>query len=355
MKKYIVSFVTFTVMTSMLGFGQKIKYLSNQQIYKIMEESKVHYNILSMDHLPDSLKGKSFDAILFPRMAAPISYPTLKKTDSGFTVIESRFNEDAVSFFEKAEKYYGEKNYDAAIEQYNSAIKADSTMYLAHLYLGDCYLNTEKTEEALKCYQNANRINPYDYRTSFFQATALGKLGRFEEVTEKYRDALVVKPRHNNIMLVAGKMSSLLKISVTDDAFIPKSLALKGPDSIYAYFSVDESSAWLAYALAKSVWLGEEKIDGLKEADSKAYWGTTEEKQAIIALLDAYDGTKVNEDFKQDSYLEKLRLIVADGLLDAFILYEIGSKIDPNLILRMPADVKEEVRKYISKYVLVRQ
>lgn len=337
-----------------MSYSQTTKYLSMSEIFKIMNDSKVSYNILSADQLPDTLKNRKFSEIFFPQM---ISYPAYPKVvvneDKSILVTEWQFDKEANQIMEEGEKYFGEKDYNHAMEKYSQAFNMDSTLYTAQLYIGDCYLNLGLFQEALESYKKANSINPNDYRTLFFQSTAYNQLGMFDQATEKYREALVLKPRHKNILMAANAYGMILGITVKDMTFEPKSLTFKKDGKINIYTPENDNMSWLGYSFVKALWLGEDQIPGLKEEGNTSYWSTTIEKQAVLLLLDGYEKSREQADFKQNEYIEDLLKITKEGLLNEFIIYEIGSKIDPTLTLRLPESTRESIKKYITNYVLV--
>jgi len=55
-----------------------------------------------------------------------------------------------------------------------------------------------------------------------------------------------------------------------------------------------------------------------------------------------------------DPALTRLRSIAVDAeLLDAFIVYEFAARIDPNAVLRQPAEARARVGRYVADYVLI--
>lgn len=349
----------FALITMLFAFYQNVtaqsdKYLSNAQIFTIMNDSKVTYNVASISELDDSLKNSNFSVLMFPQLTPLIKFPLVKKSEDGKSTLSSfEFQEKAWTLLNKGEEYYGKGDYINAKEFYLKAIENDPSFYLAALYLGDCYLQEKEYSTALSYYQKANAINPNDYSTWYFQSTAYRNLGDYKKALDCYREALLNKPRHQNIMKALNGSQERLGITVNNSEFVPKSLVIKKGDDVFIYFAEEGGTEWLAYANAKAIWLGEKTIPGLKESNVQSMWSSTEEKQALISLLDGYYSSKENDKRKNDDYLEKLYKITQDGLLDSFIIYEIGSRLNPNITLNLPDEIREDIRKYIRLYVVV--
>jgi len=334
--------------------AQSMKYLSNAQIFQIMNDSKVSYNVLSISEMDDSLKKLPNSSIMFPQYTPLIKLPLVKADDDGKLTLSSfEFKEEAWTFLNKGEEYFGKGDFINAKEFYSKALENDTSFYLAALYLGDCYLHEKDYKTALSYYQKANTINPNDYSTWYFQSTAYRNLGENEKAFDCYIEGLLNKPRHQNIMKALNGFKEKLGLTIDNNEFEPKSLAIKNGENVNIYFSEGGGSEWLAYSNAKAIWLGETTIPGLKESGAKSLWSTTEEKQAIISLLDAYYSAKESDKTKNDEYLEKLYKITQDGFLDSFIIYEIGSKVNPNITLVLPKAARDDIRKYIRKYVVI--
>lgn len=64
-----------------------------------------------------------------------------------------------------------------------------------------------------------------------------------------------------------------------------------------------------------------------------------------VSRRDEKEGTR-------DDRLDRLEAVAKEGLLDAMVLYEFGSRVDPMVMLRVPSVSRDEVGKYVEKFVL---
>jgi len=71
-------------------------------------------------------------------------------------------------------------------------------------------------------------------------------------------------------------------------------------------------------------------------------------------LIGNYLSLKKDNNVEQNEYLDRLAAIVKSDYIDGFILYEILSHLNSDVVLLMPQTVRDEVRSYINKYVIVR-
>ena len=220
------------------------------------------------------------------------------------------------------------------------------------MYIGDCYLNEGDFDKAIENYKNAVKINPDDYRCHFFQATALFKQQKVDEALEQYAEALTLKPNHKNIENVLTMLQPVFNFKFNKLDFEPKALTLKKEDGVNIYLPDDVNAGWVGYAASKAVWLGEESIPNLKESGSSTNWSLTSERQAIYSLLSAYSNDVEKNPSNKSAELDQLLQITNEGHLSEYILYVIGSKMDPHITLRIDPKFRSNLKEFILKYII---
>ena len=73
----------------------------------------------------------------------------------------------------------------------------------------------------------------------------------------------------------------------------------------------------------------------------------------MLNLVTVYESLKQTEKIKPDPRLDLLLKIVDTGDLSCFIAYEIASRINPNFTLTVSEDIRQSLREFIAKYVVV--
>ena len=68
--------------------------------------------------------------------------------------------------------------------------------------------------------------------------------------------------------------------------------------------------------------------------------------------LSTYQDAVGEKEIPADAMLERLGRIIHDGYIDEFIFYEMGSRVDPHLTLRLGAESQERLAKYLRTYVV---
>jgi tetratricopeptide (TPR) repeat protein len=86
--------------------------------------------------------------------------------------------------------YWSEKDYVNERKSYQKALELDRVHLSAHVYLGHNYLDGGQAREALKHYDTALGIEPYQPEALYHRAAALGKLGDKQEETKAWKTYL---------------------------------------------------------------------------------------------------------------------------------------------------------------------
>ena len=79
-----------------------------------------------------------------------------------------------------------------------------------------------------------------------------------------------------------------------------------------------------------------------------------EERECLVNLLSVYVAHRGEKDAVDDDRLNRLEAIAKDHLLDALIIYELASRVSPQVVLTLSDEERSRVRTYVEKYVLTR-
>ena len=320
----------------------KPQYRSVTEIMKITEASEVSYELKPVDTLKD--RPDNLLEILFPPMGDV--EPFMPWVENG-ELSKYPISEGDLQGLMEAETHFREKDYEKAALVYKEVLGKWPKCMLAMVNLGDCYLFDGKPRKALKHYKQAIEINPYDYRNHFYAANALIAMDKNDKALDHYVKALTLCPRRETVLTVLEKHAKRLGIMIYRDPFNPPVAARREGEAVAVYLDVKTpaSAAWIAYAINKAAWIGEEETD---------IWSTHQEFECLANLLSAYNVVKAEDPAIRDHQLEWLLEVSADsGMLRGFIFYELASRFNPMAMLLMPQEVHDNVEAYIRKYVLV--
>lgn len=332
------------------------QYLTPPEVVKIIEESETLYKIdTSLDGLAGVNRENTIDT-LFPLSTRRFDCPWVVCRDDGaFEVTTFPFDPEATKALEKAEEHFVRKQYGQAVPYYLEAILLDPDFYLAYAHLGDCYFMTGQFNIARGYFDKAIECNPYDHRTFLYRADTLLNLGKPQDALADYIHSLSIYPRYPVAMAVLWRRRAELGIAVRKDLFRPRVVVRQKDDAVEVHIGEDEEDfkIWLSYGLAKAMWAGEP--DHRKEmlGQVEHHWSSVEEEECLLNLIVGYETFRDGGQIEADENLDRLIKILEDGYLDAFILYEIASRLNPHITLIQPEEVRERLREFIRKYVIV--
>jgi tetratricopeptide (TPR) repeat protein len=323
-------------------------FLQPPEILKRMESSPTIYRIEKADGLPP---GGAAD-LLWPRAVEPVRYPTVKETNGAARVVPLTVNAVALKLLDAGESAFRAGRYDAAARHYQKAIQADPNCYPCWLRLGDCKMKTGDDKAALADYEKAAALNPWDYSVHFSKGAALLRLGRFKEAREALAWALVLNPRHPATLDKLRAHARELGLGPRPSGLVIRSMARKAGKDVEILFDPSSGAHWLAFAGCKALWIGEPSHRKEMTGSTDHAFSSTEELECFAALLAIYAGERDAGRTKADPGLDRMLRIAEDKLFDVFVLYEITSRVDPQITLRLTKQQRELVRRYVLKYVL---
>ena len=85
-----------------------------------------------------------------------------------------------------------------------------------------------------------------------------------------------------------------------------------------------------------------------------ARWSFREELECLSFFLGNYPALKKTRGFG-DPQTERLQEIAQAGYLSEFVVYEIWSRIDRHIMLKLRPKARERVREYIERFVVVKK
>ena len=346
--------ISLFVLGAGLASAQPAKPLDPAAIIALMNASSVTYTIKSED---DRTLLENAAATLYPQLKDPIAMPKLVQGPNGPYIDEIETSNKAEPLIQEAEAAYYKKEFASARAKYVEAYRIEPLYYPALEFIGDTYFGEHQYDTAIIWYDKAKQANPLDYQPYLYRADALDRLGRADEARQAMIEVLTLRPRYKNALLMAHGMSQRLKMEVHDSNFAPHAYAVKaGGDSSSAsevdvVTSATPSAPWVAYANAKAIWLGEPKHRSALSGNESDGWTMDHERECIANLLAGYAAARANG-APADAELDRIQKIVDDGMLDAFIVYEITSRLYPNITLTLPAKSQAYIRSYVEKYVL---
>jgi tetratricopeptide (TPR) repeat protein len=319
-------------------------FLTPTDILSLLEKSSTHYSVGTGDVGP--LTAYRY----WPEPPKIIEFPKVVQEGDHRRVVEFPLDRDAYRpVATSAETLFQTGHLDDAASIYQKALARSPTLYPALLYLGDVWLQRSKPAEALQLYQRAHAINPDDYRTLFFQATALRALGRFDEASSLLVSALALRPRHKPLLMSLTGAG----FEISPRTFEPRVLVTQDDKGISIRVENEDAVPWLVYGACKAMWLGEPAHSKKLLGAPRSGWTMTEERECLANLAVAYASQRGKPGFVEDPMIDRILRCLDAHRLDMFILYEIASRMDPFVTLQLDDAGRGQVAEYIRDFVAV--
>lgn len=319
-------------------------------ILRRLRESPVELRIAGIETLSDVGRGRLADET-WKQVIQPIEYPRVSRKNGLITLEPWPRPSQIEAPMAKAEDCFQKQKYAEAAVWYRRTLALAPDFYIAHAYLGDTHLFGDVgPREAIAEYDRAIAANPDDYRLYFFRATAHRHLFENEEMLADLRRSLVLKPR-NAILLGALQRAHGTMGRAEPEVFVPRAFVRKEGEALSIYADT-ERPEWLAWAACKALWMvdAEHRQDML--GSPRYGWSTLEELECLGSLMTVYETRRAKGQGPTDDRLDVLHDIIIDGLAPAFVIYELGSRVDPQIVLRLDESFRKMMARYVEKYVL---
>lgn len=329
---------------------QRRPFLVPSQILKRLEASGAAVRIAGIETLQDVARGQLADET-WKELVPAIEYPRVKRKN-GIITVEAWPRPAAVDApMEMAELAFQQRDYEEAAAWYRKTLDVAPDFYIAHAYLGDTHLfGASDPDAAIAEYDQAIAANPDDYRIYFFRANAYLRKQDFKSMLADLRRSLVLKPR-NQILLGALSKAQGLMGRAEAEVLVPRGFVRQEGDVVTVYADIDRPE-WLAWANCKALWLTDAAHRKAVLGTTEHGWSTAEELECLGSLMSVYQSRKVKGIGPSDDRLEMLQQITVDGMATAFVIYELGSRVDPQIVLRLGSKYRAMVTRYVGKYVL---
>jgi len=326
MRKHLIFFALALIAHSV--YSQKIH--SPLEILKILENSKVSYNIMT-------LKEKVAEKDYSEKLNNNNYYRIV--TDSS---IYSMGYKNDNPFFNRAEELF-QASKDSALNLYMLAYDADTTMSLALTYAGQLTDIMGDMIGAMAYYKKAISKNYIDYMAHWFLADDYLLVGDVKNAVNEIVIAQILNRNNPRIKKSMNQIFAKAKIKMEDWYFTPQVRIQEQPNkSIQLEMNLD----WFGYGMAKALWDFEPGYRASMGVDSGQI-STTEYRECLISQVIAQENKKSN--IKKIPQLRVLQEAVKNHFLEEYILYEIILPENPFVAYQLPEKTILSIKDYILK------
>jgi len=348
MKKSLFFFTLLVaVLVADTSRAQYQNMLSFEQMLDLIHHSKVSYTMNKM--ATDSVQSLAI-AALTQRQRRYTNVPRIVMDHGRPTVTNWVWEGLSPEVDAEVQKDFSSKDLRAARAEYKKVLKVSPDCYTAVANLGYCFALEGNSDSAIAYYDKAIQMSKIDYEPYYYKADALYKAKRYEEARQAMIDVLTLRPRYAKALMLLHAMPNL-GVTVNDSLFAPKAFAFQEANRVLISFPSDSAlEPWKAYAVGKAIWLGEPAHRDSLTRSSSLSWSVLHEVECCGALIESYETSRGKLPAQPD--LDKLEAVTADNLLNAYTLYEIGSRFDEDIMLMVDPAIRASVRQYVEKYIL---
>lgn len=282
-----------------------------------------------------------------------LQFPTARAGEGGrLELAEYEFLPATEKAILAAEVDYRNKAYDKALRAYEKARRRDPDCYVLHSHIGDCHLFSGKPKKALKAYDRAVALNPNDANTHWYRARTLAQLGKYHESRQAFMKAVSLAPGNERILGSLESHKAKLEVDPQHVMFQPRSGAQQTGDGEMLIGIYREPEVhWLVYALCKAIWIIDDSHREKMTGSKKYRWSSHEELECVSALLATYE-EYLSLGGEPDPYLDRVKAIAEDDMLDMFVIYEFGSKLSPHVMVAQGSSAQRRMLEFVSKHVV---
>ena len=341
-----VSWVVLVV--AMSGSPAKPSFSTPKDIIKRLEASPTEFAINDIGAL-DVGRGRLAEEMWKPAVSE-IDLPRVTTANGRRQLDAWPAAPEASKQMADGETAYRAKDYAAAAAAWREALVRAPKLYIASAYLGDALLFAEPPDApgALAAYEKAIALNPDDGRLYFFRSTALRKTGKMDAAVKDLIESITLRPR-NETVLRALRQGGPLRVQ--PEVLVPHAFVRREGKKVGIYVDTGRTE-WFAWANCKALWLDDAAYRKARTGRDKPGFAMEEERECLINLLAVYTSHRGEKDAVDDDRLNRLEAIADDHLLDGLIIYELASRVSPQVVLTLSDDERALVRRYVEKYVL---
>ncbi|MEW6411355.1 MAG: tetratricopeptide repeat protein [Candidatus Zixiibacteriota bacterium] len=231
------------------------------------------------------------------------------------------------------------RDFAAALELYKEVYDLDPSVSHILTLIGNCYFMLGDYRSAVSCFEMSIDSNYYDCWAHWFLADAAWIRGDSARAVEEITIAHLLNRNHEQLLENLVHYRQATGAGWEDWTFEPV-YAINQDTSDAHRIEVRCNGDWCFYAVVKALWKYEPNYAETMLANIESPYDELmlQEREATICQLVATKG--------EDYTLE----LLDSNLLDYFIIYEITSRDNPDLLYRSTPETLKTFAKYLDTY-----
>ncbi|MCB9647996.1 MAG: tetratricopeptide repeat protein [Deltaproteobacteria bacterium] len=333
--------------------SQRGQLLRPDQIFEILEQSKIAYDLDSEASVPPTRLVDATE-LPVPRSRPVDAYIEVRADGDGPRKVESRYPPPEIAeLFGRASDAFAAERWDEARALYQAAIEVAPGYFKTYTYLGNTLLRLGAFAEAEATLQKALSLNPSDYQALIFLGDTYFETGQFARAKGVLLRAFVLNRGSDAVEQRLDATLAKLDLKRRDGRLAPPFRVERTDEmKVSLRFDGERGMRWLAMAACMACWTYE---DGCRsrspEADDPLHLAMFREclvnQAASVAIRRDEHPEAVGEDEA------RLLASIEDGFLEAIIFWEVVGETAPLVIYLLPEAVQADIVRYIERHLLV--
>ncbi len=192
---------------------------------------------------------------------------------------------------------------------------------------------------------------PADHLGWMWQGLAHFKLGEKQDALAAFVRALAMRPDDAEMREAIAAPLAKLGFTARDRILLPRG-RVSPADGGYEVATVP-AAHWVAWATCKAAWLGEPDFRQAQGGGADHRFGLHEEQQCIAALASVYDRDRKGGKTPREPAIDQVVAAHEAGLFRACVIWEVGTRVEPNVYAALPAPQQRDVEAYVRRFVLI--
>jgi tetratricopeptide (TPR) repeat protein len=305
------------------------------------------------------------DTYFDPARASDRYYKNLRQADiNQYIVIENdqkkvktyEPSDEVNSLIRQSEEALQVNDRNRALKLLQSALETDPDYFMLPVYLGRIHFEEKNHEEALRQANKGIESNPVNFEAYRLKGEIYLAKNDYENAQKNLVTALIFNRNDWKTLSLLNTLGSMSGFDVFLSPFLPLySLEKMDNGKIRLYIDTDEMTRWMPYAFCKAVWKYEpgyfEKKTGRTEYQPTFF----EEMESINCMLWGYETFRNLERVKPDPMLERMMKIQSRFFLREFVLFEIISPTEPEILCKLDEAHLNDLLEYINEFIIVKK
>ncbi len=330
------------------------KYHTGADMYKIMEESKLAYNVgVSLDSMDIEYDTYS------QRLVMAGTY-----VDRSGRQPELRLHSDRMfkypelkdQYF-RAEEHFTKHNYDSARAYYQMILDVLPDNSNIMTYMGQSYGIQKEFEQAKEWYTQAIEANPAEYMAHWFIADIYKREENYDLAVQHITIAHLFNRNNPRLLAALTDIYALNETPYDPWVFRPVYALHKGEAhnrDIGLDVADSLAAPWIGYAMCKALWAFEPDYADEMLAGASEPPFLIEERECLLSLATIVLGLYDQQPIPQVEFRKMIEAL-ENKAMDTFLLYEIVLRRNPSVAALLPPAVLQSLTAYIAKYHIAEQ